>query len=63
MPWQRGQGMYADSANAGRSRCRDNSIKPKREIEVRSSTRGSNHKIYLWVTPLERERGDREQGR
>ena len=32
MPWQRGQAMYADSASAGRSRWRDSSIRPKREI-------------------------------
>jgi SAM-dependent methyltransferase len=37
-------------------------IKPKREI---SFTPGGDreHRIYLWVTPLERDRGDRDQGR
>jgi tRNA G37 N-methylase Trm5 len=37
-------------------------VKPKREVTVRSSKR-DNHRVYLWVTPLERERPDREQER
>ncbi len=42
MPWQRGQGMYADSASAGRSRWRDSSIRPKREI-LPSCTRARSY--------------------
>jgi SAM-dependent methyltransferase len=34
-------------------------VKPKREISF-TPPGGRDHRIYLWVTPLERERGGRE---
>jgi tRNA G37 N-methylase Trm5 len=37
--------------------------KPKRRVTVRSNERGSDHTVYLWVTPLEREKPGREQDR
>jgi len=37
-------------------------VKPKREVTVRSNQR-DNHRVYLWVTPLERERPDRNPDR
>jgi ribosomal protein L11 methylase PrmA len=36
-------------------------IKPKRELSFTSRIDNRDHKIYLWVTPLERERGQRDQ--
>jgi SAM-dependent methyltransferase len=35
-------------------------VRPKREIEF-TPPGGRQHRIYLWVTPLERERAGREQ--